>query len=81
VVQSARLFNAHRLGEITVRAETSLEQVFLLVVGRIDLHDFFVEPLDEVSERFIFTLKDSLQGCDRLRMSSRGGEMSAELLC
>ncbi|MCI68546.1 hypothetical protein A2U01_0089807, partial [Trifolium medium] len=55
-----------------MRAKASLEQVFLYVVGCIDLHDFLVEPIDEVSERFIFTLKDGLQGCHRLRMSSRG---------
>ncbi|MCI56370.1 hypothetical protein A2U01_0077621, partial [Trifolium medium] len=63
-----------------MRAKASLEQVLFHVVDRIDLHSFFVESLYEISERFVFFMDNSLQGCHCLWVSTRGGEVFAELL-
>ncbi|MCI77316.1 hypothetical protein A2U01_0098586, partial [Trifolium medium] len=54
--QGVWLLNSHGFGEITARAQATLEQIMLHVVIRIDLHDFFVESLDVVSERFVLSL-------------------------
>ncbi|MCI76078.1 hypothetical protein A2U01_0097347, partial [Trifolium medium] len=50
LVQGSWFFNAHCLGEVAARTQASLEQIFLHIIDRVDLHSFFVEPLYEVSE-------------------------------
>ncbi|MCI79567.1 hypothetical protein A2U01_0100838, partial [Trifolium medium] len=62
----------------TARTKASFEQIFLHVVGRIDLNSFFIESLDVVPERFVLSLADGFQGRHCLWVSTGGGKVSTE---
>ena len=73
-IESPGWFDTDGFPELCAREESSLEQIYLHVIGTEDLNGLAVEPIYVLHEGFVVSLDDSLVGGLSLLMSTSGCE-------